>query len=204
MRALEGSLLGLGFRVFNINYPSHKYPVQHLAEHVGNAIHQRCTDCTGKGRIHFVTHSLGGIVLRYYLKENPPNNLGRVVMLSPPNQGSDLVDILKGNVFFKVVTGPSGQQLGTDSSSVPITLGPVDFELGIIVGNRSLNPIFSHLIPGEDDGRVSVARSKVEGMTDFIIVPQSHPFIMNSPEVIEQAIHFLEHGRFLRRKQERF
>jgi len=141
---------------------------------------------------------LGGIVLRYYLKENQLHNLGRVVMLSPPNQGSELVDNLRDNILFKIVTGPSGQQLGTASSSVPITLGPVDFELGIIVGNRSLNLILSHLIPGEDDGRVSVERSKVEGMADFLIVPQAHPFIMNSPEVIEQTVYFLEHGRFLR------
>lgn len=198
MRALEGNLSGLGFRVINVNYPSTKYPIEYLAEYVGKTIHQCRIDCTDEERIHFVTHSLGGIVLRYYLKENQLHNLGRVVMLSPPNQGSELVDNLRDNILFKIVTGPSGQQLGTDSSSVPITLGPVDFELGIIAGNRSLNPIFSHLIPGEDDGRVPVERSKVEGMADFLIVPQVHPFIMNSPEVVKQAVYFLEHGRFLR------
>ncbi len=198
MRALEGNLSGLGLRVINVNYPSTKYPIEYLAEYVGDTIHQCRTDCADEERIHFVTHSLGGIVLRYYLKENQLHNLGRVVMLSPPNQGSELVDNLRDNILFKIVTGPSGQQLGTDSSSVPITLGPVDFELGIIAGNRSLNPIFSHLIPGEGDGRVSVERSKVEGMADFLIVPQAHPFIMNSPEVIEQTVYFLEHGRFLR------
>ncbi len=203
MRALEGNLSGLGFRVINVNYPSTKYPIEYLAEYVGKTIHQCCTDCTDEERIHFVTHSLGGIVLRYYLKENQLHNLGRVVMLSPPNQGSELVDNLRDNILFKIVTGPSGQQLGTDSSSVPITLGPVDFELGIIAGNRSLNPIFSHLIPGEDDGRMSVERSKVEGMADFLIVPHAHPFIMNSPEVIEQTVYFLEHGRFLRREHGR-
>ncbi len=198
MRALEGNLSGLEFHVINIDYPSSKYPIEYLAEYVGKTIHQCHTDCADEERIHFVTHSLGGIVLRYYLKENQLHNLGRVVMLSPPNQGSELVDNLRDNILFKIVTGPSGQQLGTDSSSVPITLGAVDFELGIIVGNRSLNLILSHLIPGEDDGRVSVERSKVEGMADFLIVPQVHPFIMNSPEVIEQTVCFLEHGRFLR------
>lgn len=201
MRALEDNLSGLGFRVINVNYPSTKYPIEHLAEYVGNTIRQCRTDCTDEERIHFVTHSLGGIVLRYYLKENQLHNLGRVVMLSPPNQGSELVDNLRDNILFKIVTGPSGQQLGTDSSSVPITLGPVDFELGIIVGNRSLNPIFSHLIPGEDDGRISVERSKVEGMADFLVVPHVHPLIMNSPEVIEQTVYFLEHGRFLSRRE---
>jgi len=196
MRALESALSrsDQGFRVVNVDYPSRKYPIEYLAEYVGSMIHQRCTE--EKRRIHFVTHSLGGIVLRYYLKGNQLNNLGRVVMLSSPNQGSELVDILGENILFKAAAGPSGQQLGTESSSVPNALGTVDFEVGIIAGNKSLNPIFSRLIPGKDDGRVSVKRSKVEGMADFLIVPQAHPFIMNSSEVIKQAVYFLEHGRF--------
>jgi len=197
MRALESALSrsSQGFRVVNVDYPSRKYPIEYLAEYVGNTIRQRCTG--EKRRIHFVTHSLGGIVLRYYLKENELNNLGRVVMLSPPNQGSELVDHFRKNVLVKAATGPSGQQLGTESSSVPNALGPVDFEVGIIAGNKSLNLIFSRLIPGQDDGRVSVERAKVKGMADFIIVPQTHPFIMNSSEVIKQVVYFLENGRFL-------
>jgi len=198
MRALESTLSrsSQGFRVVNVDYPSRKHRIEYLAGYVGKTIHQRCTE--ERRRIHFVTHSLGGIVLRYYLKENQLNNLGRVVMLSPPNQGSELVDIFGPSVLFRAVTGPVGQQLGTESSSVPHALGSVDFEVGIIAGSESLNPIFSHLIPGQDDGRVSVERAKVEGMADFLIVPQVHPFIMNSSEVIKQVIYFLENGRFLR------
>lgn len=199
MRALERTL-SPRFRVINIGYPSRKYPVERLAEYVGNRIHQCCSDANGK--THFVTHSLGGIVLRYYLKETQLYNIGRVVMLSPPNRGSELVDIFRENFFFKIATGPAGQQLGTESSSIPNTLGPVDFKVGVIAGNGSLNPIFSRLIPGADDGRVSVERSKVEGMTDWLIVRQHHAFIMNSDQVIEQVVYFLENGRFRKGKEQ--
>ena len=157
-------------------------------------IHSLCTD--KKKKIHFVTHSFGGIILRCYLRENQVKNIGRVVMLSPPNQGSELVDNFEENIFFKIATGPSGKQLGTKSSSIPNTIGPVNFDLGIIAGNRSTNPIYSRLIPGADDGKVSVDRSRIKGMADFLVVSHSHTFIMNSPEVIKQVIHFLEKGRF--------
>lgn len=198
MRALARAL-SQRFRAVNVDYPSRKYPIERLAEHVGNRIHQRCPDEPGENRkIHFVTHSLGGIVLRYYLKENQLPNLGRVVMLSPPNQGSELVDILRDNILFRIATGPAGQQLGAEPSSIPNVLGPVGFEVGIIAGNKSLNPIFSRLIPGADDGRVSVTRSKVGGMTDFLVVPRHHTLIMNSSQVIEQVIYFLKNGEFRR------
>ncbi|MCP4539138.1 MAG: alpha/beta hydrolase [Chloroflexi bacterium] len=192
-------ILSRGFRVINIGYPSRKYPVEQLAECVGRKIRQCCTNEVKK--IHFVTHSLGGIILRCYLKQNPLPNLGRVVMLSPPNQGSELVDAFRGNILFEIVAGPVGAQLGTEATSVPNILGPVDFEVGVITGDGSLNPIFSHLIPGADDGRVSVKRSQVEGMADLTIVPQHHSFIMNSSEVVEQVICFLKKGQFRKEKK---
>ncbi len=198
MWIMERKLADHGFSVINLDYPSRKYSIERLSGYLGNMIHSLCTD--KKKKIHFVTHSFGGIILRCYLKENQVKNIGRVVMLSPPNQGSELVDNFEENIFFEIATGPSGKQLGTKSSSIPNTIGPVNFDLGIIAGNRSANPIYSRLIPGADDGKVSVNRSKVEGMADFLVVSHSHTFIMNSPEVIKQVIHFLEEGRFDKHK----
>ncbi len=175
-----------------------KHPVERLAAYVGEKIRQRRLD--EKRKIHFVTHSLGGIVLRCYLKDNRLRNLGRVVMLGPPNRGSELVNIFRKNglvrVLFRVVTGPAGPQLGTEPSSIPNALGRVDFEAGVIAGNGSQDPLFSRLIPGADDGRLSVQRAKVEGMTDFMTVPQHHSFMMNDAKVIEQVVFFLENGKF--------
>ena len=198
MRPLERHLKSRGFRVINLGYPSTKYPIDELADYLGGKIEQFRPPLGAK--LHFVTHSLGGIVLRRYLKENRPAELGRVVMLCPPNQGSELVDRLRKTFLFRIIYGPAGQQLGTGPAGVPNQLGPVDFELGVITGNKSLNPLFSYLIPGEDDGKVSVERSKVEGMADFLLLPHSHTFIMNSIDVAEQVEFFLHNGRFRHNK----
>ncbi len=146
--------------------------------------------------LHFVTHSLGGILVRAYLAQKRPDNLGRVVMLSPPNQGSQLVDELRDSPLFQWATGPAGQELGTDPSNLPNRLGPADFEVGIITGSRSLNPLTSWLVTGEDDGKVSVESAQLEGMADFLVVPNTHTFIMNSSQVALEVVHFLEQGSF--------
>lgn len=195
MDELENSLLSHGYRVINVDYPSTEHPIEYLADEIlSDVIEQYRKNVQTK--IHFVTHSMGGIVVRYYLKHYDLPHLGRIVMLGPPNQGSELVDRLKGNFIFKKHYGPAGQQLGTDEESIPANLGPIDFELGVITGNRSFNPISSVIIPGPDDGVVSVARAKVSGMADFLEVSQSHAFIMRSQAVIDQVIYFLENGEF--------
>ena len=199
MRKLEKHLIDHGYRVINVDYPSTKYPIEYLAENVLSEVVASC-DSSPETKIHFVTHSMGGIVVRYFLKHFGMPNLGRVVMLSPPNQGSELVDHLKDSTVFRKRNGPAGQQLGTDTDSLPLKLGPVDFELGVITGDRSFNPVSSMILPGPDDGVVSVARAKVKGMSDFIIMPNSHTFIMKSKKVIRQVLHFLEHGEFVHKK----
>lgn len=195
MQKIENDLSELGFRVINLNYPSTDHPIEYLANTVLRNAIARCP-ADPETKIHFVTHSLGGIIVRYYLKQNKLSNLGRVVMISPPNNGSELVDNFKDSYFFKKRHGPAGQQLGTTKESVPQNLGPVDFELGVIAGNKSFNPVSSVIIPGPDDGVVSVESAKIKGMADFIVMPNSHTFIMKSKDVIMQIIHFLEDGEF--------
>ncbi len=195
MRRLEKSLISRGYSVINIDYPSRKQPIERLAEESLGTTVNRCRQTPG-AKIHFVTHSIGGIVVRYYLKHHDLPELGRVVMLSPPNQGTELVDRFKDNFLFRAFNGPAGLQMDTDTSGVPLKLGPVDFELGVITGSQSLNPAASRLIPGPDDGVIAVERAKVAGMSDFLVAPATHTFIMIHRGVIEQVIHFLEHGAF--------
>ena len=118
--------------------------------------------------------------------------------LRTPNQGSEIIDAFADSPMLRSFLGPSGSQLGTDSTGIATILGPVTFTLGIITGDRSLNPIGSWLIPGPDDGKVSVERARVEGAADFLVVPATHTFIMNRRDVADETVHFLQHGRFRR------
>lgn len=182
-----------GFSVANIDYPSRELPVEDLAP---LAVEAGLAECSPESIVHFMTHSLGGILVRYYLEHEGLSRLGRVVMLAPPNQGSEVVDSFKDVPGFRALNGPAGLQLGTGESSIPLKLGPVEYELGVIAGNKTFNPILSQSLPNPDDGKVSVESTKVEGMSDFIVVPHSHPFIMGSSFVIDQAVAFIETGRF--------
>lgn len=194
MAPLAEGLSARGWRVESFDYPSTREPVDALAARLDLFLTGCCK--TPGVRVHFVAHSLGGIVVRYYLATRTLPGLGRVVMLSPPSGGSELVDAL-GELGIEPVAGPTGARLGTDPNSLPRTLPAVDFELGVIAGDVSFHPFLSRLIPGPDDGRVSVESARTAGMTDFLVVPHSHAFIMASREVIEQTDAFLRQGAFM-------
>ncbi|MCP4038461.1 MAG: alpha/beta fold hydrolase [bacterium] len=197
MSPLADRLEDANFHVHNLDYPSTQQTVAELVEGLAQDV-QAC--CVSDGRpIHFVTHSMGGILLRAYLAQRRPETLGRVVMLSPPNGGTQLVDEFRDNALFRWATGPAAQELGTEEASLPNRLGRADFELGIITGNRTLNPIGSWLITGEDDGTVAVESARLEGMADFLVVTKSHTFIMHSQDVAMEVVHFLNEGRFTKR-----
>ena len=195
MEEVEAFLLDKGYQVVNFDYPSTTESIERLANiHIPKAISQ-CRE-TAAGKIHFVTHSLGGIVARQYLQANALPKGSRMVMMAPPNHGSELVDYFKGFFFYKWIYGPAGQELGTDPESLPNRLQPIEIEVGIIAGNKSINPVFSPFIPGTDDGRVSVERTKLTEMDDFVVVPSSHSFIVTNPLALRQVTHFLKHGQF--------
>jgi len=195
MKRLEWALSREGYRVISMTYPSTRVSVERASgDWLAGLLRQPIADRTAK--IHFVTHSLGGIILREYLSRQPIENLGRVVMLAPPNRGSELVDRLRQNWLYQRFTGPAGQQLGTEDSSLPNRIGPARFEVGIIAGDRSLNPRFSAWIPGPDDGKVSVRSTRLEGMTDFLQVHRSHTWMMWRQDVVGAVTSFLKRGCF--------
>lgn len=195
MNQMESALEAEGYRVYSLDYPSTDKTVEELVEeHLVPALEKvREQD---PDRIHFVTHSLGGIMLRQYFQKHTLPRLGRMVMLGPPNQGSEVVDKLGHMTLFQWINGPAGSQLGTGTNALPQTLPVPPGDIGVIAGTRSINWILSTYIPGTDDGKVSTNSAKIAGMKDFATVPTSHPFLMKDPEIIRMTIHFLEHGQF--------
>ncbi len=188
-----------GFTVFNIDYPSTKYKISKLAEIANKEISKLAADKNQK--IHFVGYSMGSILTRIILdKYRSSYNLGRVVMLAPPNQGSEVTDFVRNNIIYKEIWGPAGQQLGTGADDIASKLGNIDYELGIIAGDRSVDPISSAIIPGKDDGKVAVERTKVEGMKEHVTIHTSHLFIIQNDEAISQTAYFLKNGEFKKEK----
>lgn len=192
---VEQALRHDGYRVINLSYPSRTHSIEDLAR---DWLAPLIAAQRSAPRVHFVTHSMGGILLRCYLRDHALPNLGRVVMLAPPNTGSELADRLKPTWLYRTVNGPAGQQLGV--AGLPGSLGrwPAGTgELGIIAGDRTLNPLFSSWLPGPDDGKVTVARARLDGMKDFTTVHSSHTWLAWRGSVITRIRAFLRTGRFL-------
>ena len=196
MKRLEWYLTKQGYRVLNVTYNSRTNSVEQLAQsYLGPLLLERITDHSVK--VHFVTHSLGGVIVREYLSKPVPENIGRVVMLAPPNHGSELIDLLKAHRFTRCFLGASGLELGTTEFDAPNRLGPMPVDCGIIAGDCSLNPLSSHFLTGPNDGKVTVASAKVEGMRDFLVVHSTHTWIGWRRNNLKQIQSFLHSGRFM-------
>lgn len=197
MGVVERSLAAEGYRILNLDYPSRKQSLSGITEGLASPI--AAFEIGLAGKLHFVTHSMGGLVARTYLNRFRPARLGRVVMLAPPNEGSEIADLLQRNWFYRGLFGPAGAELTTARGEELVAqLGVVDFPLGVIAGNRSLYPLASIALPRPHDGRVSVERTRVAGMTDHIVLPTSHPLILRHAGAMAQTSHFLRHGSFRR------
>jgi len=196
MLPLSKVLKSKGYHTINILYPSREMSLEEITEFVHERIKgdpEHAPDAT----LHFVTHSMGGLIARYYIATKKPENLGRVVMMGTPNTGSEFADFMNEHAIFgkmfKSVFGPAGQQLVTDYPHID---DDITYPLGVIAGNRSINPLAPWVLPGEHDGIVPVERTKIEGMSDHIIMPSTHSLMMFNPAVIKQVVAFLQNGKF--------
>jgi pimeloyl-ACP methyl ester carboxylesterase len=194
-KRMQRTIEGEGYAALNLGYASRRKTLEALAEDIHPAIELFASGLTGS--VHFVGHSMGGLLARVYIARYRPQRLGRVVMLGTPNSGSEIADRLKNFGAFRAFFGPAGQQLGTRRSAVDdAMLPPVNYPVGIIAGNRSIDPVAGTMLPKPHDGRVSVANTKLHGMADHVVVAASHPWLVRNSVAIEQTIAFLRDGKF--------
>jgi pimeloyl-ACP methyl ester carboxylesterase len=195
LKKLERALQRRGFATLNLDYASRKKPLEALAEEIHEPIAAFAEQC--EGTIHFVAHSMGGLLTRVYLSRHRPARLGRVVMLGTPNSGSEIADLLKDLSLYRAAFGPAGSQLTTAQDPVLADLPLPDYAVGIIAGCRTIAPIASaFVLPRPNDGRVSIASAKLMGMADHTIVKASHTGLPRHADAIKQTIAFLHDGRF--------
>ncbi|MEW6640911.1 MAG: alpha/beta fold hydrolase [Pseudomonadota bacterium] len=195
LRRMEQAVAAAGFATLNLNYPSRRAALATLADGLHPSITAFAAEV--RGPLHFVAHSMGGLVTRVYLARHRPSRLGRVVMLGTPNGGSEVADLLRDTAFYRAAFGPAGQQLVTRrDAATKALLPPPDYPVGVIAGNRSLYPLASLVLPKPHDGRVSVRNTRIEGMHDHIVVATSHPQLAHHPAAIRQTLAFLQYGRF--------
>ncbi|MBR1163445.1 alpha/beta fold hydrolase [Bradyrhizobium elkanii] len=199
-RRMELALRAAGFATLNLDYDSRRKGLDALAEDIHPSLDQFARSLDGS--VHFVCHSMGGLLARVYLARHRPARLGRVVMLGTPNGGSEIADRLKNLAAYRAYFGPAGQQLVTRrDAATSALLPPIDYSAGIIAGNRSVYPITSIGLPRPHDGRVSVANTRLDSMTDHIVIRTSHPWLVRNAEAIAQTIAFLQEGKFSRNRR---
>jgi len=200
MLKLESALKKEGYATKNVGYSTTGKTIESLSDNKLLNIVEKCKK-SGFNKIHFVTHSMGGLIVRYYLQDHTLPSGSRIVMLSPPNHGSEVADHFQQSKFYQLLVGTIGQELATDSSILS-ELKPIVPEVGIIAGNKSSNRYFSRILPGEDDGRVAVDNTKLTEMKDFLVVPSTHLTIKYNDKVVEQTKYFLKNGKFIHAEQE--
>ena len=196
MALIEGALQAAGFGVTNLRYPSTEACTAELADRFVRPLFDRFRDAP---KLHFVTHSMGGIMMRYLLQDRQPANLGRVVMLAPGHHGSRILELYRRTRLFKEMFGPAGQEVGTGDHCFSCFLDDTaEYELGIIAGILSGDPLANLVLSWPHDGRLSVETTRLHGMRDHTLVPATHDHITFHPLAIFQTLQFLKTGRFFR------
>ena len=169
-----------GYDVLNWGYSSYGPTVEELGRQLVAAVSERSRPAGT--RVHFVTHSLGGIIVRAALAGDPPADVGRIVMLGPPNAGSHAAD--RALPWLGWLWKPMAELTTAETSTARSLPLPQDIEIGIVAGSR--------------DARVSVEESHLSCETDHVVVPAGHSFLMLRADVQELVFAFLRDGRFLR------
>lgn len=192
MEPLARALDRAGFSTLNLPYPSTRLPIPELVDRIQHEVES----IAGDQPVHFITHSLGGIIARALLGDSPPWKAGRLVMLAPPNGGSEIVDWSMRHPVIRRLLGPAGRSLGSEGFPCALPPLPKNSEVAVIMGNRCSIPIFKHLLGDPNDGIVSVAKGRIPGLRGFAVVDADHTFIQTHPEAVRLCLEFLKTGNW--------
>jgi hypothetical protein len=180
-----------GFEPVDVNYPSTRADIGDHVRQLALVI----DNLPEHEELNFITHSMGALLIRRLLADQSTCRPRRVVMIAPPNSGVVSADLMHDLFAYHLVFGPSGQQLITGVASYVRGLPPPPCEFAVIAGGRGDGSGYNPLIEGDDDGVVDVEGTRLEGMSDFLLVDRVHNTIQSAPEVIAAALNFLESGR---------
>lgn len=188
---LQWRLRRAGFATRNFPYA----PTLHRFDTLVRQLHDFLVERVDTPRYHLVGHSLGNVLIRAGFRHGYPNGLQRIVMLAPPNHPSELAGKLRHCPPFHLISGDTGRKLASEDfyAALPV---PEDVPFGVIAGKRGQRITFDE----PNDGIVTVAGTKLDGMADHLVVPHAHTFIMNGRDTAAATIHFLRHGSFAPRR----
>jgi pimeloyl-ACP methyl ester carboxylesterase len=178
-----------GMTALRVDYPSTRVDIPSCAEY----LHSVITNLDGVEEINLVVHSMGGLVARAYFSKYHDPRLKRLVMLGVPNAGAKMADHMRGNLFYRVVFGPAGQQLSPAHGFVG-TLPTPPIPFAIIAGAKGDGKGWNPLLSGDDDGTVELASTRLTGAADFIALPCLHTYLIYDPVVMTHTIRFLQTG----------
>ena len=178
--------------VLNINYPSTKHDIESLTDLI---YYKHLSDINQEVRVSFVGYSMGGLLVRAILNKYKFKNLHRVLFLATPHQGSEVADFLRDNYLYKKLYGPAGAQLGTKYDKTKI-VGEPYYEFAVMAGNSSIDPISSYIIPGDDDGKVSINSAILNNAKDAVVIDASHLFFPSNIKVKKQVLSYIKNGKF--------
>jgi pimeloyl-ACP methyl ester carboxylesterase len=190
MRGIERLLQARGYRTLNLTYPSRQHDLRGLSDwlhpHVQSFMQAQ------SGPLHLIGHSMGGLLMRHYLHHYPRADIGRIVMLGTPNHGSEVADFLQGWRLYRWGWGPAGQQLCQHATHPELTGG----EVGVIAGDRTLDPLSSAIIGRANDGKVAIESTRLATPHSHTVLHATHSFMPLNKQVQRAAVQFIERGKF--------
>lgn len=189
------------YQIVNMSYASTREPLRRHAASLASVIDHLGPEVT---EINFVAHSLGNLVIRHYLGDQIASErrrvdarINRMVMLAPPNQGSQFAVKFADNRLFQTIWGTSGLELAKEWDELEKRLATPRGEFGIIAGGRGADDGANPLLRGDDDFVVTIEETRLGGASDFSVLPALHSLIMDDPKVREYTLRFLWHGHFI-------